>query len=164
MGNSSSIVKECIFFNAKGILIGQRQNGRLIGNNVKRVEAKKSAILAELNVVKHQEIEIKIEHNPYYVGNGVEVLVNHLRSSIKKPQNIYKGIREMKCATTDATILECLGKLDENKGVGVPIIDKEGRMQAYLTDGDIRRALIKGADLSVNCMKAANKNFIMSTI
>ena len=65
----------------------------------------------------------------------------------------------MKCATTDATILECLGMLDENKGIGVPIIDKEGRMQAYLTDGDIRRALIKGADLSVNCMKAANKNF-----
>ena len=90
MGNSSSIVKECIFFNAKGILIGQRQNGRLIGNNVKRVKAKKSAILAELNVVKHQDLEIKLEHNPYYVGNGVEVLVNHLRSSIKNPRIFTK--------------------------------------------------------------------------
>ena len=63
----------------------------------------------------------------------------------------------MKCATTDATILECLGMLDENKGIGVPIIDKEGRMQAYLTDGDIRRALIKGADLSVNCMRSCKQ-------
>ena len=67
----------------KGILIGQRQNGRLIGNNVKRVEANKNAILAELNVIKHQRIEIKVEHNPYYVGNGVEVLVDHLKRSIK---------------------------------------------------------------------------------
>lgn len=93
MGNSSSIVKECIFFNAKGILIGQRQNGRLIGNNVKRVEANKNAILAELNVIKHLRIEIKIEHNPYYVGNGVEVLVDHLKRSIKNP-NIFTKVFE----------------------------------------------------------------------
>lgn len=87
MGNSSSIVKECVFFGVTGILIGSRQNGRLIPNNVSKCSAELDAILTCYDGRTKDNSSLD---NPYYVENGVELALEHLRLHIKNPRILRK--------------------------------------------------------------------------
>ena len=69
----------------------------------------------------------------------------------------------MKTALHTKTIAQCLPILELNKGLGVPIVDSDNRLLAILTDGDVRRYLIKGYQLTENCMNAANRDFFSVT-
>lgn len=45
------------------------------------------------------------------------------------------------------TIIEALHKIDQNKKGFLIVVDKEGVVLGTLTDGDIRRAFIRGASV-----------------
>jgi dTDP-glucose pyrophosphorylase len=63
------------------------------------------------------------------------------------------------CINSDATILDALKKLDAS-GLGICLVaDIDGRLTGTLSDGDIRRALIKGASLSCAVSAHVNRNF-----
>ena len=65
----------------------------------------------------------------------------------------------MKTAKSSFSVLQCLPILEQNKGVGVPIVNDASQLVAVLTDGDVRRALIGGHALEENCMEIANRDF-----
>lgn len=60
----------------------------------------------------------------------------------------------------DSTILECLKKLNEKGGKILFLVDKKMKAKGSLTDGDIRRALIKGYNLNDKAKQVAKKDFI----
>ena len=57
-----------------------------------------------------------------------------------------------------ATILEALKKIDANRLGFVIVVDAEERVMGVLTDGDIRRAFIKGLDKEESVIAAYTKN------
>lgn len=65
----------------------------------------------------------------------------------------------MKHAIPSTSLLACLSLLNDNKGFGVPIVNEQHQMIAFLFDGDIRRALISGTPLTDECINSANTNF-----
>ena len=64
--------------------------------------------------------------------------------------------------SSDATILSALKKLSKVQDVSkliLFVIDKNKRVIGTLTDGDIRRSLIKNESLDLNIFEICNKNF-----
>lgn len=58
-----------------------------------------------------------------------------------------------------ATVLEALAAVNESRNLTVFVTDEKGTLQGTLTDGDVRRYLLKGGQLT-DCVKnAAHKNF-----
>lgn len=62
------------------------------------------------------------------------------------------------CITSDISILTALGRLDEVKCKVLFVLDDKDRVVASLTDGDIRRAILKGLPLSANAVDFARKD------
>ena len=87
MGNTSSIVKECVFFNVTGVLIGTRQDGRLTPANVKKVPAKVGDILASYD---NEDVTTEIVENPYLVTDGVDRALEHVRRNLRNPNILRK--------------------------------------------------------------------------
>ena len=87
MGNTSSIVKECVFFNVTGVLIGTRQDGRLTPENVKKVPANVGDILSSYD---NNDVAKSIIENPYLVTDGVDRALGHVRSNLRKPNILRK--------------------------------------------------------------------------
>jgi UDP-hydrolysing UDP-N-acetyl-D-glucosamine 2-epimerase len=85
MGNSSSGIKETIFFNCPTLNIGDRQKSRLKPGNVIDVKANKQDIIDKINNLKNN----KIYHNPYKLHNNFEtipdkILKKFLRADLVK--------------------------------------------------------------------------------
>jgi D-glycero-alpha-D-manno-heptose-7-phosphate kinase len=57
------------------------------------------------------------------------------------------------------TLMNAMKKLDDNHSGFLFTTDKEGSVNGLATDGDIRRALLNGINLSDSILKCANKNF-----
>lgn len=57
------------------------------------------------------------------------------------------------------TVLEALAAINESKNLTIFIIDDNGVLSGTLTDGDVRRYLLKGGQLSDGVMNAAHKDF-----
>ncbi|MEO0233957.1 MAG: sugar phosphate nucleotidyltransferase [candidate division WOR-3 bacterium] len=60
----------------------------------------------------------------------------------------------------NSTILECLKKLNEKGGKILFLVDDKKKTKGSLTDGDIRRALIKGYNVNDKAKQIAKKDFI----
>ncbi|MBO4830809.1 MAG: nucleotidyltransferase family protein [Fibrobacter sp.] len=59
----------------------------------------------------------------------------------------------------NATVLEALAAINESKNLTVFVTDEKGTLQGSLTDGDVRRYLLKGGLLSDGVMNAAHKDY-----
>lgn len=69
----------------------------------------------------------------------------------KEQMNHYLG-------TTKLRLIEAMQKIDENaKGI-LFIVDENGHLEGTLTDGDIRRGIIKTGDLNSEVLDFMNKN------
>ena len=64
---------------------------------------------------------------------------------------------------TNQTIKETLSKIDQNSRGIIFVVDKKQILKGVVTDGDIRRALIKGFKLKDNISKAMNNFIQLST-
>ena len=62
--------------------------------------------------------------------------------------------------TVNATIGEALQSIDASAQQITLVTASDGLLIATLTDGDIRRGLLRGLKLSSNVMEVANKNFV----
>ena len=60
----------------------------------------------------------------------------------------------------DVSVREVLSALDESGLRIVFVLDEEGRIIGAISDGDIRRALLKSGTLSDSASKVMNKNFV----
>ncbi len=60
--------------------------------------------------------------------------------------------------TENLTIIEAMQRIDGNENKILIIIGNDERLVACLTDGDVRRYLLKGGRLDDNVIMAANKN------
>jgi GDP/UDP-N,N'-diacetylbacillosamine 2-epimerase (hydrolysing) len=78
LGNTSSGIIEAASFNKYVINLGDRQKGRLAGNNVLHVPINKTAILAALTEIE-QSGDVKVD-NVYYNGGAVKKIVNKLKN------------------------------------------------------------------------------------
>jgi D-glycero-alpha-D-manno-heptose-7-phosphate kinase len=58
------------------------------------------------------------------------------------------------------TILECLSQIEKNTKGFLLIIDDDSNLIGILTDGDLRRAFLNGADPHDNPSKYINQNFV----
>ncbi len=84
MGNSSSGIKETIFFNCPTLNIGNRQNSRLKPKNVVDVKANKNQIISKINKLNN----FKVFENPYKLSGKFkeipnEILKKFLRNDLK---------------------------------------------------------------------------------
>jgi perosamine synthetase len=61
-------------------------------------------------------------------------------------------------------VKEALIKIDKNAQGLLFVLDDEGRLCGTLTDGDIRRALIKGIDINTNVVKFMKKDFTVLSV
>lgn len=60
----------------------------------------------------------------------------------------------------NANIRTALKKIDDNGKGFVFIVDEGEKVKGILTDGDFRRAILKGISMKDNCLSIANQNFI----
>lgn len=54
---------------------------------------------------------------------------------------------ENNCISDDSTLMEALNRLENARPKVLFVVDKDGRLKASLTDGDIRRAILSGIKL-----------------
>ncbi len=66
MGNSSSGIKETLFFNCKTINLGNRQKSRLKTKNIFDCDLKMKNIVTKTKKVLNLKINFKKLSNPYY--------------------------------------------------------------------------------------------------
>ena len=84
MGNSSSGIKETIFFNCPTLNIGNRQKSRLKPRNIVDVKANKNQIISKINKLNN----FKVFENPYKLSGKFkeipnEILKKFLRNDLK---------------------------------------------------------------------------------
>ena len=66
---------------------------------------------------------------------------------------------DLPIVSKDATMQDAIVKMSEGRLGTVLIVDEEGRLQALLSDGDVRRALLQeGFELKKNALTYATKN------
>ena len=79
MGNSSSGIKETIFFNCPALNIGDRQKSRLKPENVVNVEANKKQIIS---IIKNKLKTYKVYENPYKLTSEFKKIPNKIQKKI----------------------------------------------------------------------------------
>ena len=81
MGNSSSGIKETIFFNCPTLDIGERQKSRLKPQNVVNVEANKKKIIS---IIKNKLKTFRVYENPYKLTSKFEKIPNEIQKKISR--------------------------------------------------------------------------------
>lgn len=87
MGNSSSGIKEAIFYNCPSLTIGDRQKSRLKPENVKNVEADKKKIIKKIN---NNFKNYKSYKNPYKLNKAFSSIPNNIRKQFHRNDLIEK--------------------------------------------------------------------------
>ena len=89
MGNSSSGIKETIFFNCPTLNIGNRQQSRLKPANVIDVKANKKQIISK---IKNELNNYKVYRNPYRLSKKFANIPNEVKKSF-----LRKDFKLKKC-------------------------------------------------------------------
>lgn len=63
------------------------------------------------------------------------------------------------CISPDATIKQAIEAIDKSALEIALVVDEEFRLLGMATDGDIRRAILRGADINAGIEAAMNKNY-----
>ena len=92
MGNSSSGIKETIFFNCPTLNIGERQKSRLKPKNVIDVAANKKKIINKINKINNELKYYKTYENPYKLVKKFDSVPTKILKKLTK-----KNLIEKKC-------------------------------------------------------------------
>ena len=87
MGNSSSGIKETIFFNCPTLNIGNRQKSRLKPKNVVDVRANQKQIISK---IKNELKNYKVYENPYKLTTKFEKIPNEIKKNFARNDLKYK--------------------------------------------------------------------------
>ena len=81
MGNSSSGIKETIYFNCPTLNIGNRQKSRLKPKNVVDVKADRKLIISKINTKLKN---YKVKKNPYKLNKNFELIPKEIEKNNKE--------------------------------------------------------------------------------
>ena len=87
MGNSSSGIKEAIFFNCPTINIGNRQKSRLKTKNVLNVKANKKDIISK---TKSKNLDYNVNENPYKLNSKFNLIKDKIYKKFINDQLMFK--------------------------------------------------------------------------
>ncbi len=87
MGNSSSGIKEAIFFNCPTINIGNRQKSRLKTKNVLNVKANKKDIISK---TKSKNLDYNVNENPYKLNSKFNLIPDKIYKKFINDQLMFK--------------------------------------------------------------------------
>ena len=79
LGNSSSGIIEAGSLNKWVINIGNRQSGRIFGNNILHSPISKDSILEKVKYIESKNIDIEVD-NPYDLNGASQNIINYLKS------------------------------------------------------------------------------------
>ena len=90
MGNSSSGIKEAIFFNCLVLNLGDRQFGRLAPKNVLSIDFDFKKILSSVKLISRKKVTKKIINNPYKLTNFEKKIINISKIIFKSQNSQFK--------------------------------------------------------------------------
>lgn len=157
VGNSSSGIIEAASFRLPVVDVGDRQRGRLRPRNVLHVEEGREAVLAGIRRALDPGFRRDLEDltNPYGDGDASRRIVRALidapleRLARKPLLDAPPAEAELEALTLapHATLREALAAIQRGGAQIAFVTDPEGRLMGTVSDGDVRRALLTGADL-----------------
>ncbi|MGB2917797.1 MAG: UDP-N-acetylglucosamine 2-epimerase [Candidatus Microthrix parvicella] len=157
VGNSSSGIIEAASIPLAVVDVGDRQRGRAHGANVIHVETEAEAIREGIRTALSAEFRALVGdvQNPY--GDGAssarivtaltEVPLDRLLSKPLEQPDLFTPDLEKLCIRPGATIRDTLAAIEAGVCQIALMVDSEFRLVGTVSDGDIRRALLAGADL-----------------
>ena len=157
VGNSSSGVIEAASLGVPVVDVGDRQRGRLRGDNVVHADEGEAAVGAALDLALSPEHRARSAAavNPYGDGHAAGRVVDVVRAApaaaLAKPFVDVTGVPmtapdlEQACASDTASLREVMQVIDRHASSMSVLVDPAGRVVGVVTDGDVRRALLAGA-------------------
>ncbi|MBL0203937.1 MAG: UDP-N-acetylglucosamine 2-epimerase (hydrolyzing) [Candidatus Microthrix sp.] len=156
VGNSSSGIIEAASIPLAVVDVGDRQRGRAHGANVIHVETEAEAIREGIRTALSAEFRALVGdvQNPYGDGASIarivtaltEVPLDRLLSKPLEQPDLFTPDLEL-CIRPGATIRDTLAAIEAGVCQIALMVDSEFRLVGTVSDGDIRRALLAGADL-----------------
>ena len=157
VGNSSSGIIEAASLDLPVVDIGDRQRGRVRSGNVIHATEEADAILAAVETALRPEFRtsVRAAENPYGDGRSSERIVSALLD-VQLDRLLHKPLLETRDPTPtvedmtvglDATLQKAMEVIDRGRGQIAFVTDGDHRLVGTVTDGDIRRALLRGASL-----------------
>lgn len=157
VGNSSSGIIEAASLQLPVVDVGDRQRGRLRPRNVVHVDEAYEPIVSGIREATgaHFREQLADLTNPYGDGTASEKIVAALLDAplyrlLHKPlveiEERGASLEAMSIAP-GATLREAMGAIDRGGSQVVFVVDSAGALVGSLSDGDVRRALLRGASL-----------------
>lgn len=159
IGNSSSGLIEAPSMRTAVINVGRRQEGRVRGTNVVDVGGTPDEILDAVARVEDEawRASALTGVNPYYAGGAAERIVDACLRVPMDRRLTNKGfvdgpIEQMRpaedvCVSPSVTLREVMSCIDRNRCGIALVVDSDERLIAAVTDGDVRRALLRNFSL-----------------
>ena len=157
VGNSSSGIIEAASLNLPVVDVGDRQQGREHPRNVLHVDDNQSAVAAGLRAALDSGFRIQLQglKNPYGDGSASARIVTALLDAplhrLKRKPLVevseQGGSLEAMCTGPSATLREAMAAIDRGGSQIAFVVARDGRLVGSLSDGDLRRALLAGAEL-----------------
>ncbi len=160
IGNSSSGIIEAASLHVPVVDVGERQRGRLRPPNVLHVTEEPAAIALGIRRALSAEMRSTMVNlvNPYGDGTASHRIV---RAVLDAPLDrlMRKPLMELPAADPslesltvppDATLRDALAAIDRGRSQIAFVTDGEKRLVGSISDGDVRRALLRGAALGDN--------------
>jgi CBS domain-containing protein len=160
VGNSSSGIIEAASLSLPVVDVGDRQQGREHPRNVLHVEDHRAAVAAGIRAALDDGFRVQLQGlaNPYGDGAASARIVTALLDAplrrlkhkplVEVPER--DGSLEAMWIAPAATLREAMAAIDRGGSQITFVVESDGRLVGSLSDGDLRRALLAGADLDEN--------------
>jgi UDP-N-acetylglucosamine 2-epimerase len=170
VGNSSSGLIEAPSFGLPAVNVGARQRGRLRGANVIGVEPARDEILAGIETAQTPAFRARAREggNPYGDGPRRAPHRGDLEDGSPRRAPRPEALRRRRGRPLMADLAGCtlalgaslLAVLETMTRSGKQIalvVDADGRLAGVVTDGDVRRAMLRGASLDAKVDEVVNR-------
>ena len=171
IGNSSSGILEMPYFNKITLNLGDRQKGRIFAQSIINSPVSLNRITYFLKKIEKNSFKFNNTKLPYGKSGAIKKIISILKK-IKKKDIFYKKFRDLWEKTllelllkmnkqislnymqikgfqkyllkSDKNLLDAIKKLQINKYKTLIVVDRNKKLLGTVTDGDIRRALLRG--------------------
>ena len=158
-GNSSSGIIEAPSIKIPTLNIGVRQKGRECAKSIFNCEPKKILISNLIKKLLYKKKNTFNFTNPYEKKFSSKNIIKGFRKHKDRGQLKQKILRSMKDITIqpDQTIISAMKKIEQTGERSLIVVTKSQKFLGTLTDGDIRRNIIKGVNLKNKINKIYKK-------
>lgn len=157
VGNSSSGIIEAVSLELPVVDVGDRQRGRLRAGNVIQAVEERQAVAEAIReaVTPRFRASLVGMTNPYGDGSSAARIAQALleapldrllRKPFVQPEEAAPPVESMTIPPT-ATLRDAAEAIDRGRSQIALVTDANGLLLGTISDGDVRRALLGGADL-----------------